>query len=92
MGCILKMYREWQLSGDDGFLKNLYPNVKKSSQLCTDQGGWDGDQDGVMEESSIILWMSSIMVHQSADDDLVPWSSESDGRDGNSYERQGDGR
>jgi len=49
MGCILKMYREWQLSGDDGFLKNLYPYVKKALSYAWIKGGWDGDQDGVME-------------------------------------------
>ena len=28
LGCIIKMYREWQLSGDDDKLAELYPNVK----------------------------------------------------------------
>ncbi len=49
MGCIIKMYREWQLSGDDEFLKNLYPNVKNALSYAWIKGGWDGDQDGVME-------------------------------------------
>jgi len=49
MGCILKMYREWQLSGDEEFLKSLYPNVKKALSYAWIKGGWDGDQDGVME-------------------------------------------
>jgi len=49
MGCIMKMYRDWQLSGDDGMLKKLWPNVKKAIEFCWLKGGWDGDRDGVME-------------------------------------------
>ena len=49
MGCIIKLYREWQLSGDDTFLKELYPKAKSALGYAWIQGGWDGDQDGVME-------------------------------------------
>ena len=49
MGCILKMYREWQLSGDNEFLKKNWANVKKALAFAWIKGGWDGDQDGVME-------------------------------------------
>lgn len=49
MGCIIKIYREWQLSGDDGFLKELYPNAVAALSYAWKKGGWDGDQDGVME-------------------------------------------
>jgi uncharacterized protein (DUF608 family) len=49
MGCIMKMYRDWQLSGDDDFLRQLWPNVKKSLEFCWIKGGWDADHDGVME-------------------------------------------
>ena len=49
MGCIMKMYRDWQLSGDDKMLKNLWPKVKKAVQFCWIKGGWDADKDGVME-------------------------------------------
>lgn len=49
MGCILKMYREWQLSGDDEFLKSSWPNVKKALAFAWIKGGWDANQDGVME-------------------------------------------
>ncbi len=49
MGAIMKMYRDWQLSGDEDFLKKLYPNVKKALQFCWIPGGWDADIDGVME-------------------------------------------
>jgi len=49
MGCIMKMYRDWQLSGDDDFLKTLWPQVKKSLEFCWIPGGWDANQDGVMD-------------------------------------------
>ncbi|MFC2159002.1 GH116 family glycosyl-hydrolase, partial [Acidobacteriota bacterium] len=49
MGCIMKMYRDWQLSGNLSMLKALWPNVKKALEFCWIQGGWDADSDGVME-------------------------------------------
>ena len=49
MGCIMKVFREWQLSGDDDFLRSLWPNVKKALTFCWSPGGWDADRDGVME-------------------------------------------
>ncbi len=49
MGCIMKIYRDWQLSGDDGFLRKLWPKVKKALAFAWIKGGWDADQDGVME-------------------------------------------
>ncbi|TMI74333.1 MAG: hypothetical protein E6H09_05310 [Bacteroidetes bacterium] len=49
MGTIMKVYREWQLSGDDNFLKDLYPGVKKALSFAWIPKGWDADKDGVME-------------------------------------------
>lgn len=49
MGCIMKMYRDWQLSGDDEILKTLWPRVKEAVEFCWIKGGWDADRDGVME-------------------------------------------
>ncbi|NQT53812.1 hypothetical protein HQ576_17275, partial [bacterium] len=49
MGCLLKLYRDWQLSGDDGFLKALWPYARRALEFCWIPGGWDADQDGVME-------------------------------------------
>jgi len=48
-GCIMKLYRDWQLSGDDRMLKRLWPFAKKALQFCWIEGGWDADKDGVME-------------------------------------------
>lgn len=49
MGCIMKMYRDWQLSGDDEMLRRLWPKVKKAVEFAWIPGGWDQDKDGVME-------------------------------------------
>ena len=49
MGTIMKMYREWQLSGDDEFLRKRWPAVKKALSFSWIPGGWDADRDGVME-------------------------------------------
>lgn len=49
MGCIMKMYREWQLSGDQAFLKNNWEQTKRALAFAWVKGGWDANQDGVME-------------------------------------------
>ncbi|MEC3908257.1 GH116 family glycosyl-hydrolase [Tamlana sp. 2201CG12-4] len=50
MGTIVKMYREWNMSGDDDMLKYLWPNIKKSLAFAW-TGYWDANKDGVMEGS-----------------------------------------
>ena len=47
MGCLLKVYRDWQLSGDDAFLGALWPRVRQALEFCWIPGGWDADRDGV---------------------------------------------
>jgi uncharacterized protein (DUF608 family) len=49
MGCIVKLYRDWTLSGDLDWLRSLWPKAKKALQFAWVPGGWDADQDGVME-------------------------------------------
>jgi len=49
MGSIMRMYRDWQLSGDDEMLRILWPNVKRALEFCWIEGGWDANKDGVME-------------------------------------------
>ena len=51
MGCVMKMYRDWQLSGDNDFLRRNWPQVKKALAYAWIEKGWDGNQDGVMEGS-----------------------------------------
>jgi uncharacterized protein (DUF608 family) len=43
----MKVYREWQLSGDDAWLRRLWPQVKRALEYAWVQ--WDADRDGVME-------------------------------------------
>jgi uncharacterized protein (DUF608 family) len=49
MGCLMKLYRDWQLSGDDEMLRRLWPMARKALEFCWVPGGWDADRDGVME-------------------------------------------
>lgn len=49
MGCIMKFYREYMLSGDKRFLRRYWPLVRKSLEFCWLEGSWDADMDGVME-------------------------------------------
>jgi uncharacterized protein (DUF608 family) len=51
MGCVMKAYRDWQLSGDNDFLKNNWRQIKKVLSYAWVERGWDGNQDGVMEGS-----------------------------------------
>ena len=47
MGCILKYYREYLLSGDMEFLKLIYPAAKRALSFVWLT--WDKDEDGMME-------------------------------------------
>ena len=49
MGCIMKLYRDWQLSGNENMLAQLWPHAKRALEFCWLPGSWDADQDGVME-------------------------------------------
>ncbi len=49
MGCLIKLHREWRLSGDTAWLKGLWPRAKLALEFAWLPGGWDADQDGVME-------------------------------------------
>lgn len=48
MGCIMKLYREWKLSGDDEFLRALWPKAKRALEFAWEV--WDKDKDGLMED------------------------------------------
>lgn len=51
MGTIMKMYRDWQLSGDTEFLRKSWPNVKNALAFAWLENSWDANADGVMEGS-----------------------------------------
>lgn len=47
MGCIMKLYRDWQISGDDDFLKQLWPAARRALEFAWTH--WDADKDGLFE-------------------------------------------
>jgi non-lysosomal glucosylceramidase len=47
MGRIISLYRDWQLSGDNAFLKKLWPDAKRALEYAWTS--WDADRDGLME-------------------------------------------
>ena len=51
MGCVMKMYREWQLSGKQDFLEKNWEQTKKILSYAWTEKGWDGNRDGIMEGS-----------------------------------------
>lgn len=48
LGGIMKVYREWRVSGDDDWLKKMWPKVKQSLAYCINT--WDPRGRGVLEE------------------------------------------
>jgi uncharacterized protein (DUF608 family) len=49
MGQIVHLYLDWRLSGDDAWLRRLWPAAKRALEFAWISGGWDADRDGVME-------------------------------------------
>ncbi|HEX4141147.1 MAG TPA: GH116 family glycosyl hydrolase [Candidatus Methylacidiphilales bacterium] len=48
LGGILKMYREWRISGDTAWLRGLWPQVRQSLAYCIET--WDPDHRGALVE------------------------------------------
>ena len=48
LGGIMKVYREWRISGDDEWIRNLYPQIKRSMDYCITT--WDPHREGAVEE------------------------------------------
>ena len=52
MGCVIKSYREWKISGDDEWIKKHYDELKSILDYATSPENpdrWDADRDGVLE-------------------------------------------
>lgn len=49
LGCLMKLYRDWQLSGDAEWLRRIWPQAKKALEFAWIKGGWDENRDGVAE-------------------------------------------
>ena len=48
LGGIMKVYRDWRISGDNEWLKKIYPKVKASMDYCIKT--WDPGEKGIVEE------------------------------------------
>ena len=48
LGGIMKVYREWRISGDNEWMKRIYPQVKQSIDYCINV--WDPKGKGILEE------------------------------------------
>jgi len=48
LGGIMKVYRDWRISGDTPWMKSLFPYVKKSIDYCINT--WDPGHKGYLEE------------------------------------------
>ena len=48
LGSIMRVYREWRISGDTEWLKTLWPKIRKSLDYCIEI--WDPKQIGVLSE------------------------------------------
>ena len=49
MACIVHLYFDWRLSGDLDRMRGLWPAAKQALSFAWIPGGWDADEDGVME-------------------------------------------
>jgi uncharacterized protein (DUF608 family) len=48
LGGIMKVYRDWRISGDTEWLRGLWPRVRQSLLYCI--GTWDPDHEGWVKE------------------------------------------
>lgn len=48
LGGIIKVYRDWRISGDDAWLRRIYPQLKQSIDYCIRT--WDPREAGALEE------------------------------------------
>ncbi len=49
MGQIIHAYMDWTLSGDDAWLRQMWPRFKKALEFAWVPGGWDPNKTGVLE-------------------------------------------
>lgn len=46
MGGIIKAYRDWKISGDDQYLRHLWPSLKRALEFAWSE--WDAERTGVL--------------------------------------------
>ena len=49
MGQILHAYLDWKLSGDDAWLRKMWPRIRKGLEFAWVHGGWDANRTGVFD-------------------------------------------
>ncbi len=67
LGGIMKVYRDWRVSGDTEWLRGLWPQVRQSLLYCIET--WDPDHQGLVSEPhhntyDIEFWGPDGHVHQ----------------------------
>ncbi len=51
-GNVIKVYRDWKISGDNAWLKSIWPQMKKSIDFAwssENPDAWDRNKDGILE-------------------------------------------
>ena len=48
LGGLMKVHRDWKISGDDNWLRRIWPRVRESMDYCIRT--WDPDRKGALEE------------------------------------------
>jgi uncharacterized protein (DUF608 family) len=48
LGGIIKVYRDWKISGDNQWLKGIWKKVKQSLNYCISK--WDIDKEGILKQ------------------------------------------
>jgi len=48
LGGVMKAFREWRISGDDHWLKSIWPKIKESLDYCIET--WDKNREGILRE------------------------------------------
>lgn len=47
LGTLVRLYREWRISGDDAFLREVWPAAQRTLEYAFER--WDSDGDGVLD-------------------------------------------
>jgi uncharacterized protein (DUF608 family) len=50
LGTVIRLYRDWQICGDDDFLKEMWPKAKLALEYAF--AHWDSNEDGVIDEEA----------------------------------------
>jgi non-lysosomal glucosylceramidase len=47
LGCVIRLYRDWKITGDLEYLKDLWPQAEKTLDFA--KRYWDNDKDGALD-------------------------------------------